>query len=532
MGEKRIPNKRLKHEREQRGWSQEKLAEQVGTSFENISRWERGITIPQPHFREKLCKLFGKNALELGLIQHEESFDPPEDIASFTSSLQLANKTPSEQSSTTLLLDTAGYNGLYPQEGTTLPGERGEPPAVRSVPMVLIPTHQVVDLLRNAPDTLSLGALLACEANELTAFFDEGWSVDELLESLRVVLQGVQAMPKITRRTFGRKLLQFGAIAAVSGIPILSGKYISAEDRNHLHSALGESIAAGWKLFHTASNSQVLAVGQAQLYLVQQNQSLLYPTMQPLFYSGVYRLIGAAQHFQGRYEEAYQAHEKAYIAALEGADAWNMAQSRMWQTSALKERGHYTQALQLIEGALRLVSVQTDIESIRTTAHLLASGAEIAALMDDEEGVKLRLCASEELLAHLPGQHEEFDRAAWHEISGVCALHLKRYGLAVSHLEQAIKILPTQSTLRHVNALVPLVMAYANTHEQALSITTAEKALPLVRTIHAPDLDNRFMRYTRCALLGAFPDNSHVDAFIASVEQQFEPRKAISAMIC
>jgi hypothetical protein len=50
-------------------------------------------------------------------------------------------------------------------------------------------------------------------------------------------------------------------------------------------------------------------------------------------YSAVYRLIGGALHFQGQYDEA--AHEKSYIAALEGNDVWNMAQSLSWQADGL-----------------------------------------------------------------------------------------------------------------------------------------------------------------------------------------------------
>src|SRR5947209_7330346 len=73
MLDNQVPNKKLKHERERRGLSQQRLAEILGTSFENISRWERGITSPQPHFREKLCKLFKKDAAALGLIDHEVS---------------------------------------------------------------------------------------------------------------------------------------------------------------------------------------------------------------------------------------------------------------------------------------------------------------------------------------------------------------------------------------------------------------------------------------------------------------------------
>ncbi len=56
------PNTQLKYEREIRGWSQAKVAEEIGSSDRNVSRWERGVSSPYPHFREKLCALFGKSA--------------------------------------------------------------------------------------------------------------------------------------------------------------------------------------------------------------------------------------------------------------------------------------------------------------------------------------------------------------------------------------------------------------------------------------------------------------------------------------
>src|SRR5258708_3393452 len=59
---------RLRHEREMRGWSQKRVADAVGTSKFMISRWEGGVTMPGPHFREQLCLLFGKTAEELGFI--------------------------------------------------------------------------------------------------------------------------------------------------------------------------------------------------------------------------------------------------------------------------------------------------------------------------------------------------------------------------------------------------------------------------------------------------------------------------------
>jgi len=66
--EEHVPNERLRHARSLKGWPQAKLAEEAGTSFEMVSRWERGITIPTPYFRAQLCATLGMTAEELGLV--------------------------------------------------------------------------------------------------------------------------------------------------------------------------------------------------------------------------------------------------------------------------------------------------------------------------------------------------------------------------------------------------------------------------------------------------------------------------------
>ncbi len=55
------PNHALKCERQRRNLSQEDVAEKIGTSAVNISRWERGVTSPTPYYRQRLCELFDKN---------------------------------------------------------------------------------------------------------------------------------------------------------------------------------------------------------------------------------------------------------------------------------------------------------------------------------------------------------------------------------------------------------------------------------------------------------------------------------------
>jgi transcriptional regulator with XRE-family HTH domain/tetratricopeptide (TPR) repeat protein len=83
QSDKVIPNHRLRRERELRNWSQEEVAEQIGTTFVTVSRWERGITVPSRYHRTKLCTLFGKSAEELGLSQYAPHSDPDDGGAAY-----------------------------------------------------------------------------------------------------------------------------------------------------------------------------------------------------------------------------------------------------------------------------------------------------------------------------------------------------------------------------------------------------------------------------------------------------------------
>lgn len=62
------PLSRLKQERELRAWTQSEVAERIGTTQVNVSRWEKGITLPGPYYRQKLGELFSKSVDELGLL--------------------------------------------------------------------------------------------------------------------------------------------------------------------------------------------------------------------------------------------------------------------------------------------------------------------------------------------------------------------------------------------------------------------------------------------------------------------------------
>src|SRR4051812_6183301 len=67
----------LTEARGEQAWSQQEVADRIGTTYVNVSRWERGITRPSPYFRKKLCMLFGKTELELELVTESKAPPPP-----------------------------------------------------------------------------------------------------------------------------------------------------------------------------------------------------------------------------------------------------------------------------------------------------------------------------------------------------------------------------------------------------------------------------------------------------------------------
>ena len=69
------PRARLTQARNELHLSQQQVANQIGTTHVNVSRWERGLTRPGPYFRRKLCKLFNASEYELDLLP-----TPGEDI--------------------------------------------------------------------------------------------------------------------------------------------------------------------------------------------------------------------------------------------------------------------------------------------------------------------------------------------------------------------------------------------------------------------------------------------------------------------
>ena len=86
--------KKLVQERKRRGWSQEEVAEKLGTNAQQVSRWERDKATPQTFYRQKLCELYKKSPEELGFFS-EEKYETQEPVrASDTNILKSGSQSP------------------------------------------------------------------------------------------------------------------------------------------------------------------------------------------------------------------------------------------------------------------------------------------------------------------------------------------------------------------------------------------------------------------------------------------------------
>ncbi len=50
--------------REKNGWTQERLAQEVGVSFSTVNNWERGKRKPHPFLLKRLVELSSKHTLK------------------------------------------------------------------------------------------------------------------------------------------------------------------------------------------------------------------------------------------------------------------------------------------------------------------------------------------------------------------------------------------------------------------------------------------------------------------------------------
>jgi DNA-binding SARP family transcriptional activator len=337
---------------------------------------------------------------------------------------------------------------------------------------------------------------------------------DTTLDVLRVLLdperEGMQDMSLLSRR----QLLELGIAAFISRLAQLDSKRISAIEREELGQALGQSIADGWKLFHTSGNTEVQAVGQVQLSLIHQAHALLLPSTRSYLYAGAYGLIGAALHFQERNEEALHAYHHAHLAAVATGDPWYIAQNLICQADTYQALDRPAEALQALEEALGYLG-HTDEEHRRTRAHLLGCWADAAMNMGEYTLAQKKLDESAVYLEQMSAK-EEFDRGSWLHLAGKYAFATRNYPTAIDYFEQALAELPSDWIIRRILVLLPMTASYACEGAHDACIATANAASSAISVLNAPSM-NRIFTNTIQGILKAFPNDAHLQSFIIDV---------------
>jgi tetratricopeptide (TPR) repeat protein/transcriptional regulator with XRE-family HTH domain len=483
------PNTLLRQQRLLRGWSLQHVVEQLcslcqeeedvpGVTADMVSKWERGERKPSRFYQTKLCLLYSTNADRLGFLEASDIREP--------------------------------VHAKEPRSSLVIPSFLPEPSTSTKAIDALLTQEK-----EGASETVA-AHLLSLSGKQLAMLTTFGWTQEDIMKALQIVLQGETAMANMNRR----QVLQLGASMLVfGGINFPTEEHPSTQKRTQLAQHIGESIVAGWTLFHTAGTAQVLAVSQSQLALIQQAHTTLHPDALPFLYSGAYRLMGAALYFQQRYKEAFYTHDCGYLAAIESRDTWNVAESLSWAAYVYQECNQHAKAIEAIQEALKVIENRQDEASLRLKAHLLACWAENATRLHEKRTASEKLESSEALLDQI-APNEEFDRTKWHQQAGNCAMINGDYATAARHFQEALDSLPHHWTLRHAITLVPLASAYAHIGERDKSLEVADKALPALTAMNATLMLQQFAEYIRHDLIEAYPGDPQVQAFVANTRQR------------
>ncbi|HEU0001981.1 MAG TPA: hypothetical protein VFQ36_13860, partial [Ktedonobacteraceae bacterium] len=461
-GDQRKPNVLLRHQRLVRGWSLQRVVDEIcalsqpegripGVSAAMVSCWEMGKKKPSPFYQERLCLIYGLTADQLGFMDAPVLPLPKllsEIVRPFPVSDTLQHASLTQTAASVAKVMPIPFTGVVPRQQI-----------------------QAIDLLtgetQHTPDE-QLGAWLTLGANHLSMLLDAGWSPDNVLDSVRVVLQGVQGLPAVSRR----KLVQLSGVASISGITLPTGSHVLEEERLRFTGELGNSIAAAFGCFHKGGSAQVLAIAQACLSITEQSRDILNPVTHAIFRSSIYSLLGLTLHLQEHYQQALYSHISANIAAQESGDSWRLIQSLISQAGAFQSLGKHAEAIQLLEASLSLIGDRVEEKYVRAKAHLLACWADSATAIGEYAMAQEKLSLSSTFVNLVP-PNEEFDEASWLQIAGKCALMTNDYDSAIMRCETALVKLPQNAIFRQAITLIPLAIAYARKRERDKTLEIA-----------------------------------------------------------
>jgi transcriptional regulator with XRE-family HTH domain len=479
MGSPKKPNKKLQHERELRGWSQQNVAEAIGTDFKRISAWENGTNQPSPYYRAKLCEIFGKNAQELGFLdQTADENCSPKNIIEFDAAASLSD-----------LRDTTNQQNL-----TTIQ------PSLSSI-HIYIPDSAVI--------TTSTG-LFYPESGTIVHI--DGQHQNKAYSQHESVTQSItKAGNKAVKR---REFLQEAGRATIASTALLTPyNTFATELLDRFHRALKrpatidermltylEKRTGGyWQDRHTAALSSNDLLGFA-LEHFQKITGLLENPLLPTtrdhlcsIASEVAQLAGHLLFDMGNYPEARRFHQAAIIAAQESrntaleATAW-ARMSFTWTYS-----NNAPEALRCIQRARQLAIGNTNST---VQAYLAAVEAEIHAILGNHAACLNALDKAEHGIDQHHSQEDSywlrFDNSRLAGYKGICFRRLYRPGDAQTGaflmksqqaLTEALAQLDPARIQRQPTLLIDLADTFAVQGDINAVCEYISQAIPLIERI-------------------------------------------------
>jgi transcriptional regulator with XRE-family HTH domain len=280
----------------------------------------------------------------------------------------------------------------------------------------------------------------------------------------RVVVQAIAADGDFITLVVNRQEL-----ADALGGTVTTGRLDDVDSEGQTHPCAAEhlaladrisrSIDGSWALFHMGETQQMLALARAQVSRLRRQSGELDHSLFPVLCSAAYRLLGATYHRAGCYEQALRAHETAHLAAQEAGHAWSTAATRIWQAYGMQALGRYAASLQVMEGALQLISNQD-------------------LLLDPS------------------------DRAT-------------------TLLQQAVNDTPPEWVARHALTAVALAGALIRSRDRDAALAVTRGVIPGLRMMRSRELTDHFIRFLRIGLLPAFPGDRECAALFHEAEETF-----------
>jgi transcriptional regulator with XRE-family HTH domain/tetratricopeptide (TPR) repeat protein len=487
MDRPKKPNKKLQNERELRGWSQQYVAEALGTDFKRVSAWENGSNTPTPYYRTKLCTLFGKNARELGFLNDE-----------------VLNEN-SHQETNIKATD------VLPQENRATQIDIPNDTSPLSQPIhLLIPGYAPVYITIQAREQASApfnsegGTFLPVDGQpQVTAYSSHE---DTPIPTMRA------GSETVNRRDFFRET---GRVAVgLIGSELLDRFYRALKKPSTIDERLLHYLQAHTEDFWRDRHSAVLASTDLLDYVIEHFQKVTQLLDKPMFTSQRIRLCVIASktaqlagHLlfdMGNYIDARQFHQAAITAAQEvdnhalQATAWARI-SFTWTYS-----GNPSEALRCIEQARRLAIGSTN-STVR--AYLAAVEAEIQATFGDSTACLKALDQAE----HFEDQQHSLEDSHWLRFDysrlagykGICFRRLYRPGVPQSAsflmegqnaLKDALTQLAPTRLQRQPVLLIDLADTYALQGDVEAACEYATKAIPLIDQIKSRAASRRLLQ--------------------------------------